>query len=230
MSKRNPLDHIDPLSRGALRHDVVRRLLALIFQGELPAGTRLVARRLSERLGVSATPIREALVELEQVGMIQLYHNRGAVVKPFGRQELDEIFQVRRVLEAEAARCACGRIGRDDLEAVHREMKALATQPEDEQGRWLRRLLSVDNQLHRLVAKHCGNARLADEIHRYDTLAQVARDVLAGQRPTPKIGMDHHLAIVEGLLADSAEAAAAAMAFHVETVARLLGEVMFGRK
>jgi DNA-binding GntR family transcriptional regulator len=59
------IDKIEPLANVALRHRVVQRLLAAIVAGKLSAGTRLVAKRLAERLGVSATPIREALVELE---------------------------------------------------------------------------------------------------------------------------------------------------------------------
>jgi DNA-binding GntR family transcriptional regulator len=61
------IDKIEPLANVALRHRVVQRLLAALVAGKLSAGTRLVAKRLAERLGVSATPIREALVELEQM-------------------------------------------------------------------------------------------------------------------------------------------------------------------
>jgi hypothetical protein len=61
------IDKIEPLANVALRHRVVQRLLAALVAGKLPAGTHLVAKRLAERLGVSATPIREALVELEQM-------------------------------------------------------------------------------------------------------------------------------------------------------------------
>ena len=51
-------------------------------------------------MGISATPIREALVELESIGVVQFVHNRGTIVKPFGPQQLREIYHLRRVLEA----------------------------------------------------------------------------------------------------------------------------------
>ena len=110
MERSDATEQARPLSRGALRHDVVKHLLMAIFQGEMPAGTRLVAKRLAESLGISATPIREALVELAAMGVVQLSHNRGAQVNPFGRQQLHDYFHVRRILEMEAARSACGRI------------------------------------------------------------------------------------------------------------------------
>jgi DNA-binding GntR family transcriptional regulator len=67
-------------------------------------------QRLAELYQVSPTPVREALVELASLGLVDLLPNRGAVVRPFGPQEVREISQVRCVLEVEATRCACGRI------------------------------------------------------------------------------------------------------------------------
>src|SRR4051812_22032295 len=89
------------LSPRALRHAVVKHLLHKIFVGRLPAGERLVVQKLSAEFGISSTPLRESLVELESVGVIEISHNRGATVMPFGRSELQEIYQLRRILENE---------------------------------------------------------------------------------------------------------------------------------
>ena len=118
------LDTLD--QRRAIRHDVVHRLLVEIFSGRLVAGTKLVTQTLSKRLGISATPIREALVDLEAIGMINISHNRGAVVAPFGPSQVREIYQVRRVLESEATRCACGNLDRPALESLRDEIRELA--------------------------------------------------------------------------------------------------------
>jgi len=69
-------------------------------------------------------------VELEAVGLIELCHNRGAVVKPFGPEQLRDFFHVRRILETEAARSACGRIQADSLAGLRREMEGLRTSGE----------------------------------------------------------------------------------------------------
>ena len=91
--------------RPGLRHDLVGHLLTAIFKGEYPAGHRLVVKALAEQYGVSATPAREALLELTAIGMVDMFPNKGAIVRPFGPVELRGIYQVRRILEAEAALC-----------------------------------------------------------------------------------------------------------------------------
>lgn len=228
MNKPTSPDPIPPFNRGALRHGVVSRLLTAIFEGELPTGARLVARRLAEDLGISATPIREALVELEQVGMVQLLHNRGAMVKPFGLEQLREIHHVRRVLEAEATRCACGRIQDEDLRAVKREVQTLTMGSMHGSTHWLRQVMVLDGRLHELVAVHCGNTRLADELHRYNTLAQAAREVIMRRAPVPPVSLGPYVPVLDALLAEQAEAAATAMANKIDATLVFNAAAIFG--
>jgi DNA-binding GntR family transcriptional regulator len=115
MNALGAIEAIGPVARNALRHDVVVRLLKHIFQGALPDGTQLIIRKLAVQMGISATPIREALVELESIGVVQFVHNRGAIVKP-SSSAAREIYHLRRILESEAARCACGHIDPKDLQ------------------------------------------------------------------------------------------------------------------
>ncbi|MHC5543303.1 GntR family transcriptional regulator, partial [Singulisphaera rosea] len=75
-----------PVPRGNLRQQVTSRILAAVFQGRFASGQRLIVQRLSELYEVSPTPVREALVELEALGIVELLPNRGAVVLPFGPQ------------------------------------------------------------------------------------------------------------------------------------------------
>ncbi|MDP6448363.1 MAG: GntR family transcriptional regulator, partial [Pirellulaceae bacterium] len=72
------------------------------FQGRLSAGQHLVISDLSKRLGVSSTPVREALVALEGIGIVDSIPNRGAVVRQVTRADVREVCQVRRSLECEA--------------------------------------------------------------------------------------------------------------------------------
>src|SRR5262249_60116771 len=102
--------------RGMRRQAIVRSLLTDVFQGRLHAGQRLVTQELAERFGLSHTPVREALIELAGIGVIDLHPNRGAVVRRVRGRDVREIYQVRRVLECEAVRRACGRIADEDLQ------------------------------------------------------------------------------------------------------------------
>jgi DNA-binding GntR family transcriptional regulator len=217
---------VKPLAPNALRRDVVAHLLASIFQGALPAGTRLIIRKLAAQLGISATPIREALVELEAIGVVQFIHNRGAIVKPFGPQQLREVYHLRRILEAEAARCACGRIAPRDLVSLQNEMTQLSASG-DQSPEWSQKVMATDRRLHELIAACCGDARLADEIGRYNTLMQSIREIVGNRRHAHQRALEEHMPIVEALLNIDAEKAAAATGLHVESTLKSVEAVMF---
>jgi DNA-binding GntR family transcriptional regulator len=173
--------------------------------------------------------VRESLVELAGFGVVELLLNRGAVVKPFGPHELSEMSQVRRVLEAEATRCACGRIDRAEATELYGELRQLKSLNLDEHRDHLAR--KADNRLHELIAGSCGNMRLAGEIRRYLSLFRVLRNVShlrdAWDDYRHSDDVPEHLEIAEALLASKANAAAQAMDNHLRSVERTLSEVMF---
>jgi DNA-binding GntR family transcriptional regulator len=216
------------LSRGALRHELAKRLLAEIFQGELPAGARLIILNLAERFGLSSTPVREALLELEANGMVEFVHNRGAIVKPFGPDQLREIFHLRRILETEAARLACGRIDRARLVELRGQFAKMAGQPHG--AKWLEREMLADRDLHAMICENCGSTRLMEDIFRYDTLVQALRDVVGNRRRAIDEAVKEHTAVIDALLAGNPDDAARAMAQHIDRAAKWAEAAMFGGK
>src|SRR5438874_1991218 len=80
---------------GKRRQTIVESLLTEIFQARLRAGERLVTEQLARRFGVSHTPIREALIELAGTGIVDLFPNKGAVVRKVTARDVREICQVR---------------------------------------------------------------------------------------------------------------------------------------
>ncbi len=180
-----------------------------------------MTQELAKRFGVSHTPIREALIALAGVGVIDLLPNRGAVVRRITQKEVREVCQVRRALECEAARSACGRIDLAELHTLADELRRLMTAPSAADGRFIEEARTVDNRLHDLVAESCGNSLLAKEIGRLKTLFRVFRD-LAWEHDEACNDFHRlteeareHLAIVEALLAGERKAAARAMARHI---------------
>ena len=212
-------------ARRALRHELVNRLLADIFEGRLPAGTHLIVMNLTQRFGLSSTPVREALLELESIGVVQFSHNRGAVVKPFGEGQLREIFQIRRILEVEATRCACGRIDVAELQQIKEE--SLALEGPRRGKSWLEQEMTTDRKFHNMIAARCGSLRLEVEIHRYDALVQSMRNVIGNKDRLPRLAIQEHLAIIDTLMAGNAEAAAAAMGKHINRAAESIVATMF---
>ena len=212
--------------RRGLRHEVVRLLLREVFRGNLPAGTRLITQKLSEQLGISATPIREALVELEAIGMVDISHNRGAVVAAFGPDELRGIYQVRRILESEATRCACGHIESGALDAFREEMREYAGR-RTKSAAWLSAVMESDARFHAALAAACGSPRLAREIDRYALLMQTISEAIGNQYHSKEDGIREHIEILDALLAESPERSAQAMARHIDATANRAISVMF---
>lgn len=212
-----------PFDRGRRREAIVATLLSDVLQGRLKAAQRLRTEELARRLGVSHTPIREALIALAGIGIVDLLPNRGAVVRPVSPRDVREVCEVRRLLECAAVRRACGRIDRQELQQLAAELRELkADEGRSGQG-FVERARALDSRLHDLIAASCGNAFLAQELARLKVLFRAFRDMswayhqsvsdytrLAGEA-------GEHLAIVEALLAGDARQAARAMSQHIRS-------------
>lgn len=92
-----------------------------IMSGELPAGARLRVRDLAEQVGTSVMPVREAIRRLEEAGLAERAPHRGAVVKGLTLEELVHVYDVRRLLEVEAARLGAQRITAAECDAMQVE-------------------------------------------------------------------------------------------------------------
>lgn len=207
--------------RGLRRRMIVQSVLVEVFQGQLRAGQHLVTQELADRFGVSHTPIREALIALEGIGIVDVLPNRGAVIRRVGVEEIKEVCQVRRVLECEATRGACGWIAPADLRALAADLKALMTRATTPSPGFFEEARAVDNRLHDLIAASCRNTFLANELGRLKVLFRAFRDVTYARDETRFLSgrfaaeAREHLAIIEALLAEDRKAAVKAMSRHI---------------
>lgn len=212
--------------RGRRRQAIVESLLRDIFHGRLRAGQHLVTQTLAERFQVSHTPIREALIALAGIGIVDLLPNRGAIVRRVAPKDVREICQVRRVLECEAVRLACGRVDLEELHALDDELKRLSKTPRPLDGDFIEDARRTDSRLHDLVASSCGNVFLANELGRLKILFRAFRDVAweherlrNDYRRLAEEAVEHQ-AIVEALLANDARGAARQMSRHIQAGGR----------
>lgn len=104
-----------PISRSVLSDTVKERLLEAILDGRYPPGSRIVETRAAREFGTSQAPVREALRDLEALGVVEIAAFRGARVRRPSRDELLEAYVVRSELEALVLRLATPRLGEDDL-------------------------------------------------------------------------------------------------------------------
>ncbi len=94
---------------------VYQQLRRLLIEGYYPPGSRLVEERLAQDLGVSRTPVRQALVRAAAEGLVQIFPNRGAVARSFTVDDLIEIYDLRALLEGHAAYLAAQRITAEQI-------------------------------------------------------------------------------------------------------------------
>jgi DNA-binding GntR family transcriptional regulator len=147
-----------PAVRRLLHEEAVDRLRDLIVRGELAPGTRLNERVLAARLGVSRTPLREAIKLLATEGLVELLPNRGAVVAPIEPARIAETLAVMGALESLAGELACARANDEsvaEIRALHYEMLALHARGD------LDGYFRHNQAIHLKIVEASGNAVLA---------------------------------------------------------------------
>lgn len=208
---------------GQRRRTIVESLLTDVFHGRIQAGQHLVTQELADRFGVSHTPIREALITLAGIGVIDLQPNRGAIVRRVSARDVREICQVRKALECEATRSACGKIDRSELQSLAEHLKRLTSPTSRTGARFITKAREVDSRLHDLIASSCGNAFLANELNRLKLLFRTFRDVSwehdSERQDYHRLTEEahEHLAIVDALLAQNRSESARAMSRHIRS-------------
>ncbi len=205
---------------GMRRWVVAEALLSDILSGAYRAGQRLVIKELSDRFNVSSTPIREALVQLEGVGIIEFAPNRGAIVRAVTVQDVREISSVRRVLECEATASAAGRINLTQLHDLAAKFSKMINAKRHGLS-FVENARKFDSQLHDLIARSCDNRFLANEIERLKLLFRALRDASweteLAEDETYRFAEEaqEHLEIVEALITGDSDKASAAMSRHI---------------
>jgi DNA-binding GntR family transcriptional regulator len=187
------------------------RLKTEIMNGDLPPGFQAPEPDIASRLGMSRTPVREALIRLEADGLVDLVPRRGAKVLPVSQQDIREIYQILSALEALAAETACGKAADGILEelgeVLDRSDTALA---EGNIEAWA----VLDDRFHRLIAKASGNCRLEAEVAGFLDQVYRANTVLLRLNRAPASNAADHRALCEAIRAGDAEAASAIARRH----------------
>ncbi|WP_025773114.1 GntR family transcriptional regulator [Neomoorella thermoacetica] len=145
------------LSRRVLREDIKQYLINLILNGNLQPGERIVELRIAKELGVSQAPVREAIRELEQMGLIETLPFQGAFVKKLTRKNLLEAYAVRGMMEAEAAKEAANKITTEEVERLKElvDEMMVAAKEGDVQG-----FIEKDIEFHEAIFRIAGNELL----------------------------------------------------------------------
>ncbi|MBQ5918402.1 MAG: GntR family transcriptional regulator [Lachnospiraceae bacterium] len=154
-----------------LRDVVFNTLRNAILTGELSPGERLMEIKLADKLGVSRTPIREAIRKLELEGLVVNTPRKGAEVANISAEDLRDVLEVRRSLEVLAIRLACDKMTEETLELLHENIDAFKHSID---AKATSDIASVDVSFHDIIYKSTGNNRLiqilnniSEQMYRY---------------------------------------------------------------
>lgn len=226
----------------AERSQSVRAQLALremILAGELAPGSRIAELAVVERLGVSRTPIRAALMRLEQEGLLEKIHSGGFAVRTFSERDVSDAIEMRGTLEGLAARMAAERGVSQELLGTAREclagIDAVLHEPRlDDEA--FSRYVELNQRFHAVLAEMCGSPLVARELERVVNLpfaspsAFVVVQANSGRaRDMLVVAQHQHREVIEAIAAREGARAEAIMREHSRMARRNLRDAVGSR-
>jgi DNA-binding GntR family transcriptional regulator len=200
-----------PLARtaGNAAAEVIRQA---ILDGRLAPGQRLTEERLARDLGISRTPVREALQALQLEGLVDAAPNRSATVRAYDRDDIADMYELRALLEGHAARMAAASITDEQLSAIYASCERFETISADDD---LRELVQENFVFHNTILEAAGSARLAGMVRQVVELPLAYKSYVWYSPAQRRISEHYHRLIARALELRDAERAEHLMKEHV---------------
>ncbi|MFQ3681776.1 GntR family transcriptional regulator [Roseiflexus sp.] len=212
MGKLYTIDEASPADQ------VYQHLRRLLIEGYYPPGARLVEERLAHDLGVSRTPVRQALVRAAAEGLVQIFPNRGAVARSFTIDDLLEMYDLRALLEGHAAYQAARRLTPEQIA----QMEAAATALEESLTYTFERredevhfLVEQNARFHNTIAIAAGNRRLVEMLNQIVAVPLQFRSFYWYRTEERRISNFFHRSILNALRLGDGDRARAMMREHI---------------
>lgn len=197
---------------GSLRGKVFIQLQNNILNGVYQPGDNLIETKLSEELGVSRTPIREAIRQLELEGLVQSIPNKGAIVKGISAQDIEDIYTIRMLIEGLAARWAAEKITEEELKELKEavDLEEFYTAKND-----VSHLLLFDSKFHDIIFKASKSKPLMHTLSTFHHYVQRARNVSLNNPERAQLVLEEHKDILQAIMEHDAEKAERLTTLHV---------------
>lgn len=196
-----------------LRDVVFNTLRQAILKGELEPGERLMEIQLADRLGVSRTPIREAIRKLELEGLVLMIPRKGAEVAKISEKSLRDVLEVRRSLEELAIELACQRMTEEDIKELEEAQEAFrnAIQSADAMT-----IAETDEHYHDIIYNGTGNNRLVQILNNLrEQMYRYRVEYLKREEAHPQL-IAEHAEIIEYISKGEKKAATDVMCKHID--------------
>jgi DNA-binding GntR family transcriptional regulator len=186
-----------------------------IIAGRYLAGARLTEQEIATAVGVSRTPVREALRRLDAEGLVEFTPNLGAVVTTWTEADSDEVFDLRAMLESYGTRRAAVRASAEQVAALRHLAEVQYRESVERKPGHLERIADLNSQFHRRLQEAAGSSRLSRALA---ALIEAPLMMRTFQKYTPEDlerSAQHHLEIVRALEARDPEWASSVMVSHI---------------
>lgn len=195
-----------------LRDVVFNTLRQAILKGEMEPGERLMEITLANKLGVSRTPIREAIRKLELEGLVNMIPRKGAVVASISEKDMRDVLEVRITLEELAVKLAINNMGNEDVDMLK---KAGLVFENAVISRDIVNMVEADVAFHDIIYNKTGNNRLIQIINNLREQMYRYRLEYIKDARTHSILINEHNDIIESICRKDVEAAKAAVREHI---------------
>jgi DNA-binding GntR family transcriptional regulator len=196
----------------SLRARVYAQIEDDILNGVYKAGDNLIETKISEDLGVSRTPVREAIRQLELEGLVQSIPNKGAVVNGITEKDIDDIYEIRTLIEGLAAKWAAEKITPEEMAELEEtiELESFYTGRND-----IENLLELDSRLHRIIFKASKSNPLNYMLQHFHNYIKKARNMSLAVPGRPAEALKEHRAIVDAIKAGDGKLAGKQAVEHI---------------
>ena len=202
-----------------LREVVSEAIREAIISGVLKPGERIMEIQLAEELGVSRTPVREALRKLELEGFVVMIPRRGTYVADLSIKDVNEVFEIRKALDSLAAGLAAERITDEELEELERLLVDIAKSIENHD--W-DKIVEIDSQFHAVLYRASRNNRLVGIISNLQEQFTRFRSVSMKHTGRIRNTLEEHRRIVEAIAQRNVELAQMLSVEHMENAEQAL--------
>jgi DNA-binding GntR family transcriptional regulator len=196
-----------------LTEQVYEIIKEAILNLRLEPGERLIESKLAKELGTSTTPVRAALARLKHDNLIDIIPYRGAYVSKINRKDIDDIFQIRTVLETAAIRKYASNMSQKDLEQGEALIEAMRQAYED---RDMQGYIQPSRDFHFLFIKKYGNQRMIDILRKFEQNLERMRVIAVKDWGNVNALIGDYENMLDALRARDADKAAKALKFHLE--------------
>ena len=196
-----------------LRDVVFNTLREAILKGELKPGERLMELQLAAKLGVSRTPIREAIRMLEQEGLAVTIPRKGAEVAKMTEKDMEDVLQIREALDELAAKIACEQISEEQLEELVATMHEFEESTKTDN---VKKIAEADVKFHDIIYQSTGNPKLVNMVNNLrEQMYRYRVEYLKREEAHPQL-IAEHAEIIEYISKGEKKAATDVMCKHID--------------